>query len=403
MKILSIETSCDETAISIIEASGGYENATFKVRGDALYSQASKHAVFGGVYPTLAKREHASNLVPILDSALRDAKIQIPDENKLSKEQIEFLKELLTREEELFNSLIKYIQQTKKPELDAIAVTQGPGLEPALWVGINFARALSYVWDLPIIPVNHLEGHIVASAVKSTDEKHRNFIVSDIQFPVLGLIISGGHTEFVHSKQWGDYTVIGQTRDDSIGEAFDKVARILGLPYPGGPEISKLAKQGRSMLTTRPAEKMKGIKKLPRPMQNSGDLDFSFSGLKTAVLYQVQDIGELTKTQKIMLATEFEEAVTDVILKKTKQALEEHPSKTFALGGGVSANSYIRKKLKTFFEKENDDCSLRLPADGLSTDNAIMIGMAGYFAHLRNEKTLQGKDDMKANGNMKLN
>ncbi len=406
MKILSIETSCDETAVSILEANGDDNNASFKVLGNALYSQAKKHAVFGGVYPSLAKREHAANLVPILNTALLKANSSNIEENTLSKEQLTFLKTLLSREEDLYKTLTVFLQQTQKPKIDAIAVTQGPGLEPALWVGINFARALSYVWNLPIIPVNHLEGHMIASAVK-TDEKNKNyFTLTNATFPILGLIISGGHTEFVYSKQWGDYTIIGKTRDDSIGEAFDKVARMLGIPYPGGPEISRLAELGRNTLRTQPAHHTKDIKRLPRPMtKKTDDLDFSFSGLKTAVLYQVQSIesaGKLTEIQRNLFAAEFEEAVSDVILKKTKSALEKYPAITFALGGGVSANKYIRKRLIKFFKENNTDCTLRLPASGLSTDNAIMIGMAGYFMHLRNAPTLQATDNLDASGNMQM-
>lgn len=400
MRILAIETSCDETAVAILEANGSYKNMTFKVQGNALYSQASKHAAFGGVYPSLAKREHAANLAPLLATALKEARLSIPTEIKLTKEQKDYLQKLLTRESGLYKELTHYFENTKKPDIDAIAVTHGPGLEPALWVGINFARALAYIWELPILPVNHLEGHIIASAVHSTDEHSRRYAVEEISFPVLGLIISGGHTEFVYAEKWGEYKVIGATRDDSIGEAFDKVARLLGIPYPGGSELSRLAKQGRQTLSTRPVHLMKDIKKLPRPMLQSGDLDFSFSGLKTAVLYLVQELGALTDIQRTLLAAEFEDAVTDVILKKTSQALSEHKATTFILGGGVSANTNIRNHLEKMFKTDEFGCTLRLPAEGLSTDNAVMIGMAGYFMHIRNASTLKASDKLTASGNL---
>ncbi len=402
MKILSIETSCDETAVSILKAEGTFKDAHFTALGDALYSQAKKHAEYGGVYPSLAKREHAANLVPLLKDALLQAKLSINIENELSKEKLEHLQKLLEKEPSLFSLLIKYLQETDAPKIDAIAVTQGPGLEPALWVGINFARALAYVWNLPIIPVNHLEGHILASSVETQDDANKKFKIAGIHFPVLALVISGGHTEFIYAKEWGKYKIIGRTRDDSIGEAFDKVARLLGIPYPGGPELSRLAEIGRKTLSTNPAHIVKKVKKLPRPMINSDDLDFSFSGLKTAVLYQVKDIGELSESQKKFFASEFEDATTEVILKKTKMALEEYHPKTFILGGGVSANKHIRNSLKTMFKNEDTNCTLRLPADGLSTDNAVMIAMAGYFMHLRKEKTLNATDEISAFGNMSI-
>lgn len=402
MKILSIETSCDETAVAIINATGKETDALFQVEGDALYSQASKHAQYGGVYPTLAKREHARNLVPLLKSALKEASLLSNTEHTISKEKQVFIEKLLYREDGLAQKVLQALQNIEKPSIDAIAVTYGPGLEPALWVGVNFARALAHIWDIPIIPVNHLEGHMIASAVHSTSEDGRTFAVQEVAFPMLGLIISGGHTEIVHTTEWGSYAVIGSTRDDSIGEAFDKVARILDVPYPGGPRLSELAQEGRNTLSTRPAHLTKNIQKLPRPMIRSNDLDFSFSGIKTAVLYMVQGLGEVNNTQRTLIAAEFEEAVTDVLLTKVTQALELHPSKTFILGGGVSANTYIKERLQHLFKEEIHTCTLRVPTQNLSTDNAVMIGMTGYFMHLRNEATYTSTDTLSAIGNLKL-
>lgn len=402
MKLLSIETSCDETAVSILEATGSAENAVFTVRGDALYSQASKHAQYGGVFPSLAKREHAANLVPLLDRALIESGDREIASQTLSEEVQTFLKTLLVREEELYDALLQYLSRVKRPAIDAIAVTYGPGLEPALWVGVNFARALATIWNLPIIPVNHLEGHIVASAVTRSIVVQGKYAMNTTPFPALCLVLSGGHTEFIYASAWGSYQVVGQTRDDSVGEAFDKVARLLGIPYPGGPGLSGLARKYRIATATRPVTPGHVAHKLPRPMAKTDDLDFSFSGLKTAVLYWVRDLGELTDDMRAQVATEFEDAVADVLLAKATRALDTYPSHAFLLGGGVSANTYLRERLTHHFKKEGIDVPLYLPADGLSTDNAIMIGMAGYLIHLRGTPTLRGSDDLRAQGNLKI-
>jgi N6-L-threonylcarbamoyladenine synthase len=401
MRLLAIETSCDETAVAVVDAQGSAENLSYSVRGNALYSQAQKHAAYGGVYPNLAKREHAINLVPLLDAALSEARLSTLADQTISKEQMHFLQTLLQREEGLCIALIRYAKEHSAPAVDAIAVTQGPGLEPALWVGINFARALSYLWNVPILPVNHLEGHIIASAVSLREGSTNEYVAGTLDFPVLGLILSGGHTEFVHATTWGDYAVVGSTRDDSIGEAFDKVARLVGVPYPGGPALSALAKKGRSNPALRTMSAPAYAKLLPRPMMQSGDLDFSFSGLKTAALYYVRDKGEMTESDQHMLAAAFEESVKDVLIAKTKLALTLYPSKTFLIGGGVSANTYIREHMQQLFEKETG-VQLRLPALGLSTDNAVMIGMAGYLMHLRNAPTLTGTDMLTADGTLKM-
>jgi len=401
MKILAIETSCDETAVAVLHATGKTSDAKFEILGNALYSQASKHAQYGGVYPTLAKREHAANLTPLLETALKEADMYGEIQKTLTEEEDKFMKELLRRETGLFRELKQFLERADTPPVDAIAVTQGPGLEPALWVGINFARALSYAWNLPILPVNHLEGHVVASSVQKAKQGDV-FTMTETDFPLIGLIISGGHTEIVHAPEWGEYSVVGATRDDSIGEAFDKVARMLNLPYPGGPELSHLAELGRNILLTRPAHLTKDMVTLPRPMINSGDLDFSFSGIKTAALYYIQEKGELSEMQQKLFAAEFEEAVSDVILKKLENALLEYPSQTIFIGGGVSANSWIRNKLKREYEGDDTEYILKLPLNELSTDNAIMIGMAGYFMHLRGEQIVKATDELSAKGNMCL-
>ena len=242
MKILAIETSCDETAIAIIEGTGDEKSTEFKVLGNALLSQVDIHKEYGGVFPALAKREHAKNLVPILESALEEAQMLREDLQVIPDEARSNLSKILEREPGLEEQFFNFILECEPPAIDAIAVTSGPGLEPALWVGINFARALSVVWHKPIVSVNHMEGHILSALSSYQGEA---LIIKGVAMPVLGLLISGGHTELVLMKEWLTYELLGQTRDDAVGEAFDKVARMLKLPYPGGPQISKLAEEAR--------------------------------------------------------------------------------------------------------------------------------------------------------------
>lgn len=354
MKILAIETSCDETALAYIEAQGGLEKPQFTVVQTALYSQIEKHREFGGVFPALAKREHAKNLVPLLGqlfSGLPESTLEC-DETEIAK--------ILEREPGLAEELISFVTTHQKPDVDLITVTSGPGLEPALWVGINFAKALSLTWNIPILPVNHMEGHIVSVLTESPN----------ITFPALALLISGGHTELVLVKNWGEYEIIGQTKDDAVGEAYDKVARMLDLPYPGGPEISKHAQNFRE-------KNQESDYSLPRPMMHTKDYDFSFSGLKTAVLYETQKCSDITDDIREHISGEFEQAVVDVILKKTERALEEFSVHSLIVGGGVIANKYIRENLSTLCDKIG--IPVFFPTHELSTDNAVMIGVAGYL------------------------
>lgn len=388
MNILAIETSCDETALCIARIEGDLGDISFKVLANSLLSQALLHKEYGGVYPTLAKREHARNLAPLLEKTLDEAGMFERTNSPLSQDQLSALKELLTREPELFVLLIAFLGNTKKPNIDAIVVTAGPGLEPALWVGINFAKALSIVWDIPLIPVNHMEGHVLSSLIE-------NDAITSIEFPALALLISGGHTQLVVMKDWGQYKIIGETRDDAVGEAFDKVARMLSLPYPGGPEISRLAETCREENLEKPYA-------LPRPMINTDDFDFSFSGLKTAVLYQVRDIekekGTLSEIDKKQIAREFEDAAAEVLLEKTKRAIEKYAIKTFLLGGGVSANKYIRYTLKTHLPQ---NIEIRIPPIELTGDNAIMIAAAGYTT-IVSKKPIPKPEDIIADGNLAL-
>ncbi len=367
MKILAIETSCDETAISVVEASGFKASLKFKVLAHIVSSQTKIHAPFGGVVPRLARREHEKNLVPVLDQALSKSKLKNYPSRR-SRDGRKNLERILEREPGLLRQLLLYLNKIKKPKIDLLAVTVGPGLEPALWVGINFARALSAAWDLPLQPINHLEGHIASVLIAPSNKYQVKSNNQLIKFPALALIISGGHTELVLIRKWGQYQVIGQTRDDAVGEAFDKVARLLGLPYPGGPQISNLANK---------AKEANKLIKLPRPMLNSKDHDFSFSGLKTAVLYLLPKLGKLTTSKIAAVAKEFQNAVIEVLVKKTMRAAKEYKVKILIIGGGVIANTALRAA----FEQATQDShlSLLIPHLSLTTDNATMIALAAYL------------------------
>lgn len=412
MILLSIETSCDETALALLSASTDV-SLDMRLLGNALYSQAHTHAEYGGVFPSLAKREHAKNLVPLLSSALsiahKNGLHTTQNKTNLSEENLNTVRTILSREEGLADQLISFIKTTNIPPVDAIAVTQGPGLEPALWVGISFAKALSFAWNIPVIPVNHMEGHIVsvlmgtntATIEPAVDQGDNQSIIPAVAFPALALLISGGHTEIVHIKGWHQYEVIGRTRDDAVGEAFDKAARIMGLPYPGGPHISKRAAEHRAdSQAERPYT-------LPRPMIHSDNFDFSFSGIKTAVLYLVRNIekesqnGTLTDTQKRAIAEEFEQAVTDVLIEKTRKALIHTGAQTLILGGGVIANTYIRQNFAQLVSSEFPEVRLFVPSIDMSTDNAVMIGIAGYLRFL-GQKDAVFATEFRAEGNLSL-
>ena len=356
MKILSIETSCDDTGITILEAKGGITDASFKIIANASNSQIKIHAEYGGVYPMLAKNEHIKNLPILLEKTLRKAKLD-----------------------------------KKEKPVDLITVTYGPGLEPALWAGIVFAKELAKKWEVPIMPVNHMEGHIFSVFGKNKGK----FIFPKINFPVLSLLVSGGHTQLVLSKSLMKYEVIGETLDDAAGEAFDKVARMLDLPYPGGPEISRLASQARELRIRNYELEIK----LPRPMIYSKNFDFSFSGLKTAMLYLIRKIGKLDEKTKMKIALEFENAVIETLVYKTIKAKNKYDAKTVIVSGGVSSNKYLRQQMKKFIGK---GIKLLFPEKELATDNSIMIGMAGYFRFLKNKGKTIKPDKIKAEGGLRL-
>ncbi len=377
MKILAIETSCDDTGISVLDVKkpashqGGFGSKdVFTILANNTNSQIMIHTPYGGVFPALAKREHQKNLPIVFKKTLEQAKIKIE-------------------------------------KIDLITVTYGPGLEPALWTGIVFARELSEKYNIPIMPVNHMEGHIFSIFPKNK----KTFTIDSSKniFPMLSLLVSGGHTELILIRDWMKYKKIGQTRDDAAGEAFDKVARMMGLPYPGGPVISSLAQKARE-------EKLRITNyelliKLPRPMIYTKDYDFSFSGLKTAVLYLIRDLKEkdpniLDKIKiKQSVAKEFEDAVVETLTHKTIKAIKQYKIKTLIVGGGVSANKYLQeiitKDIKKLRKSDFLNVKVHFPVLTLTGDNAIMIGVAGYFQY-KKKKTIKNINSIKAKGNLSL-
>lgn len=339
--ILAIETSCDETAAAVV----GKDGDSVHVRSNIVSSQIALHAPFGGVVPNLAAREHTKNIVPVIESALREARVSPED-------------------------------------LDAIAVTAGPGLAPALQIGVTAAKTLSYLWKKPLLPIHHIEGHIYANFIQ---EIRSNPVTSGSQssipfsFPLLALVVSGGHTELVLMCDHFTYDILGETEDDAVGEAFDKVAKMLGLPYPGGPEIAARAETDQSD-AARATHDIKAFA-FPRPMKESGDYRFSFSGLKTAVLYFLKRHEE-RKTDKPFInavCREFQEAALDVLISKTRHAITEHHPRTIIIAGGVSANTELRHRMDAMIAHDFPEAKFLMPPFKYSLDNAAMIGAAALF------------------------
>ncbi|MFA6383137.1 MAG: tRNA (adenosine(37)-N6)-threonylcarbamoyltransferase complex transferase subunit TsaD [Parcubacteria group bacterium] len=345
MIILGIETSCDETAASVVKA-----GKNVKILSNIVSSQVKLHAKWGGVVPNLAAREHLKNILPVIEISLEEASVKIKD-------------------------------------IDLIAVTNGPGLIPALLIGTNTAKALAYAWEKPLIGVHHIEGHIYANFIGDKISASSKFKVQSSRFPILCLVVSGGHTQLVLMKDHLKYKIIGQTLDDAAGEAFDKVARILGLGYPGGPAIAEAAMKSKIK-----SEKLKvqgSAFFLPRPMINSKNLDFSFSGLKTAVLYTVKKNPEILRNKKMLidLCSEFQQAVIDVLIHKTLAAAEKYNPKMIMLAGGVSANEELRDQLSASLKKHFPNTKYRIPETRYSLDNAAMIASAGFFRWQKMNKT----------------
>ncbi len=405
IKILSIETSCDETGISVVE----YNKTTQKytVLADSLNSQIDIHKEFGGVFPMVAKREHGNNLTSLLTGCLK--KILSSDESSVDKENIDF--DLLSRENELSEKVKTELENPdslfyKIPQINYIAVTRGPGLEPALWVGLSFAKFLSKLWQIPILPINHMEGHILSVLLDS----------DTVDFPSLALLISGGHTELVDVENWGKYNIIGKTRDDAVGEAYDKAARILGLEYPGGPLIARKSQKLREDLVESDIQSQKDSfsVKLPRPMIHSQDLDLSFSGLKTAVLYMVrdlkknQDVENLSEEIVDLICHEFEASVSDVLISKLNFANKKSDAKykNLIVAGGVIANEFLKENIQSWCNQ--NEINFLKPEKSLATDNAVMIGLAAIVS-LNNKysKIINPGDeeffDLKPDGDWSLN
>lgn len=328
--VLGIETSCDETAVAIIKYHK--KNNRFMVLSHILASQIKLHAKYGGVFPELASRAHEQKIIPIINRAILKAKID-------------------------------------HKALDAIAVTYGPGLVGSLLIGTTAASTLSYIWGKPLVAVNHLEGHIYSNLIKDTK----------IKFPLLILIASGGHTELIFAKKFGEYQMIGQTLDDAAGEAFDKIAKLLDLAYPGGPALSQLAQKGDS-----------NKYKFSLPLNQNNNFNFSFSGLKTAVLYQFKSLKKpISEQTKADLAASFQKTLIDSLVKKTSLATLKYKPSTVLIGGGVASNEKLRvdleeniRKLKIIFKK---------PDISLCTDNGIGIACAGAVKFTEN-KIISWKD-----------
>ena len=387
MKILSIETSCDETAISILNFK---TKNKFNILSNLIISQIDIHKEYGGVYPTVAKREHISNLFPLFLKSLKNSKLieKRKKEKKINNKLLKQLKIILRKDKYNLNLLIKFYEKYKKPKINIVTVTYGPGLEIALWTGFNFAKSLSILFNINLVPVNHMEGHIFSSLIKKETKAGDILKIIKPEYPSLVLLISGGHTELQLIKDMHSYKLLGSTLDDAVGEAFDKTARLLNLSYPGGPEISKLAKKNITNNFNI---------SLPRPMLNRNNLNFSFSGLKTSVLYLVKKQKKISVNFKEELSKEFENSVSEVLIKKTKKAIQQYKIKSLIIGGGVIANNKLRKDfLKLSSELK---INLFLPEKKYTGDNGLMIAVAGYLRYKNNNYS---KKINKVDGNLKL-
>jgi len=324
MRILGIETSCDETGVALLDSERG-------LLGQALHSQVEMHQAYGGVVPELASRDHIRRVLPLLDRVLQQAHGTAAD-------------------------------------IDAIAVTAGPGLAGALLVGTSIAHAIGYALDRPVVEVHHLEGHLLSPLLAEPAPP----------FPFVALLVSGGHTQLMRVDDWGRYTLLGETVDDAAGEAFDKTGQLLGLGYPGGPAMSRLADFG-----------VEGALRLPRPMLNSGNLDFSFSGLKTAVLTAVRRQGNLCEQGRADIARAFVDAIVDVLAAKSRRALEVSGLKRLVVAGGVGANAQLRIRLNA--DARRDGTKVHFPPLELCTDNGAMIALAGLAVLRRSDPVDLGR------------
>lgn len=327
MKILGIETSCDETSAAVVE------DGT-KLLSNMVSSSVELHKKYGGVVPEVAAREQVKVIIPVIQEALDEAKVRME-------------------------------------KIDAMAATVGPGLIGSLLVGVETAKTLAFIYKKPLVPENHLIGHVYACwltdyrLLTTAVDRSQKAVSTQPKFPLIGLIVSGGHTDLIFMKDHGKYQWLGGTRDDAAGEAFDKVARLLGLGYPGGPEIEKAAKNGNPNLYI-----------FPRPMINEKNFDFSFSGLKTAVVNLVKSNSQWQKA-KSDIAASFQKAIVDVLVKKSLKAAQKYQAKEILVGGGVAANQLLRSQLSAHGSQLG--IKVRFPSVELSIDNAAMIASAAYF------------------------
>lgn len=320
MIILGVETSCDETAVAVLEGTGELSPAAIKLRSNIIASQIELHRQFGGVVPEVASRRHVETIIPVIEKALDEAEVSLSD-------------------------------------ITAVSATHGPGLVGAVLVGLSAAKALALALEVPFIGVNHIEAHMYANFIEHPDLKP----------PFVCLVVSGGHSDLVYLNDYGEYRVLGRTRDDAAGEAFDKVARTLGLSYPGGPAIDRISREGNPEAV-----------RFPRAFLEEGSYDFSFSGLKTAVVNYVDASKRKGEELSIPdIAASFQEAVIDVLVTKTLRAASEMDTATVALAGGVAANSRLRQEMHRRAGEKGLD--VRYPSPILCTDNAAMVACVGYF------------------------
>lgn len=318
-KILAIESSCDETSAAVVE-----DGRT--VLSNVVASQIKSHQRFGGVVPELASRHHVEQITYIIEEAMKQAEVSYSD-------------------------------------LDAVAVTQGPGLVGALLIGVSAAKAIAYAHQLPLLKVNHIAGHIYAGE-----------LAGDMSYPLIALVVSGGHTELVYMKESNSYELIGETRDDAVGESYDKIGRVIGVPYPGGRRIDEMARQGSDVYD------------FPRAMMSEDNYDFSFSGLKSAFINKVHNAEQKgDQLDDKDLAASFQAAAVDVLVDKTMRAVEEHGVRQLIVAGGVAANSSLRERLEDVIADEYPDVDLIIPPLSLCGDNAAMIGAAAQVLYEQGE------------------
>ncbi|MDO8425252.1 MAG: tRNA (adenosine(37)-N6)-threonylcarbamoyltransferase complex transferase subunit TsaD [bacterium] len=390
LRVLGIESSCDETAAAVVTVAASRRDFSFSVRSSVVASQVALHAKTGGIVPEVAAREHVGAIMPVIEQALRDSGGR----------------------------------RSLAASIDAIAVTAGPGLMTSLAVGVEAARSLAYAWGKPVIGVNHIEGHVLSALLPSV--RHFDHVsprargenrrirrleksaTKDIAtgrdlstalemtrvagFPALALVVSGGHTELLLMRTWRKYELVGATRDDAAGEAFDKVAKLLGLPYPGGPAVSQCAASGNPAAFS-----------FPRPMLDSDDFDFSFSGLKTAVRYALARIQPQAAYDQQLIAdvcASFQQAAVEVLVAKTVRAARSVGAKTILLGGGVAANRELRQQLDAAVRAQCPDVPLLIPHASYTGDNAVMIAAAGGVRMLIGKET--GWKKLAADANWEL-